>query len=229
MSSLAIFDVDHTITHRSTGWRFAQYGRSVGLFRLSDLITLPIVYARYRLGNIRPDALSREFAPISGKTEEEIRAIARGCFETYIRHDMYSHAVELVRSHLDKGDVVILASTSLNALVSQVAQSMGVQTVIASRLEYRDGLSTGRTDGPPCFGVEKRRRVLSYIEATGLRPEDGVFYSDSIHDLPLLAVIGTPVAVNPDHKLRRLAKRRGWRTLRFPSPDGRHTHQTKTE
>lgn len=218
MHRIAIFDVDHTITHRSTGRRFAQYGRSAGLFRLRDLITLPLFYARYRLGRMDPDSLYREFAPLRGKTEAEIERVAEGCFQRFVRHDIYPQAVDLVQRHIDDGDTVVLASTSLDVLVSRVARHLRVQSVIASRLEYKDGLSTGRTDGPPCFGREKRRRALSYIESAGLTPEDAIFYSDSIHDLPLLTIIGTPVPVNPDHKLRRLAKRHDWRVMSFNPP-----------
>jgi HAD superfamily hydrolase (TIGR01490 family) len=218
MNRIVLFDVDHTITHRSTGRRFAQYGRTAGVFRLRDLLTLPVFYARYRLGRMDGESLDREFAPLRGKTAEEIDAVAEGCFQQFVRHDIYPQARELVRGHIDGGDTVVLASTSLDVLVTRVARHIGVQSVIASRLEYKDGLSTGRTEGPPCFGREKRRRALSYIEAAGLTPEDAVFYSDSIHDLPLLAIIGTPIPVNPDPKLRRLADRHGWRVLTFKPP-----------
>jgi HAD superfamily hydrolase (TIGR01490 family) len=176
---------------------------------------------------MKPETLHREFAPLSGKTKDEIDTIAQGCFEEYVRDDIYPQAADLVRSHLDSGDTVILASTSLDVLVSQVADHLGVQTTIASKLEYREGYSTGRTDGPPCFGSEKRRRVLSYLDACGLEPKDTVFYSDSIHDLPLLAVIGKPVAVNPDLQLRRLARRRGWEVHEFSKP-GKHADKAQS-
>jgi phosphoserine phosphatase len=41
------------------------------------------------------------------------------------------------------------------------------------------------------------------------------FYTDSITDLPLLERVGHPVAVNPDPRLRRLARKRCWPIVMF--------------
>jgi phosphoserine phosphatase len=49
----------------------------------------------------------------------------------------------------------------------------------------------------------------------GLTLEEATFYSDSITDLPLLECVGQPVAVNPDMRLAREAKRRGWKIDRW--------------
>ena len=57
--------------------------------------------------------------------------------------------------------------------------------------------------------------MLEYLSARGKRPENCSFYSDSILDLPLLEVVGRPVAVNPDRRLACTARRRGWSILRL--------------
>jgi phosphoserine phosphatase len=62
----------------------------------------------------------------------------------------------------------------------------------------------------PMFRREKSARVLSYIAGQGVAARDCSFFSDSIYDLPLLESVGTPVAVNPDFRLRRIARWRGW-------------------
>jgi phosphoserine phosphatase len=67
-------------------------------------------------------------------------------------------------------------------------------------------------DGP-AFGAEKLSRARALIERLGLSGADCAFYSDSVHDLPLLEAVARPVAVNPDHRLKRIARRRGWEII----------------
>jgi hypothetical protein len=43
-------------------------------------------------------------------------------------------------------------------------------------------------------------------------------YSDSQTDLPMLEIVGHPVAVNPDSELRKVAVERGWPIMDFAKP-----------
>jgi phosphoserine phosphatase len=65
------------------------------------------------------------------------------------------------------------------------------------------------------FRGEKRNAVLAWLERTGADPRDCSFYSDSAYDLPLLEAVGRPVAVNPDRRLRRIARARGWEIMKL--------------
>jgi phosphoserine phosphatase len=105
---------------------------------------------------------------------------------------------------------VVLATSSLDFIVAPLAVHLGVRDVIATTLEFRDDVCTGRVQGRPLFRGEKQRRVLDFIAAAGEDPVRCSFHSDSIYDLPLLEAVGEPVAVNPDFRLRRFARRRGW-------------------
>ena len=83
--------------------------------------------------------------------------------------------------------------------------------IIATQLEYIDGICTGNFASPPVFGPEKMKRVLSFIKEIGSDISTCSFYSDSYHDIPLLEAVADPVAVNPDYRLRREALKRGWK------------------
>ncbi|MBN2050780.1 MAG: HAD-IB family hydrolase, partial [Spirochaetales bacterium] len=74
---------------------------------------------------------------------------------------------------------------------------------------------TGRFEGKLHFGENKKKEALSFLRERGITPEECAFYSDSIHDRPLLEAVGTPVAVNPDIRLKELACQRGWRIIYF--------------
>lgn len=213
MSRFAVFDVDHTITRASTGRRLIQHGRRAGVFTLADLLALPYHYVRYRAGTLRIDQVAERTINLAGRTRSELDAIATACFQEHVRADVMPGALELIRRHQDDGDPVILATSSLGLIVHPLAEHLGIPHVVCTELEFRDGVATGGFTCPPCFGVEKQRRVTELISRLGGSIEDVVFYSDSRLDLPLLYAVGTPVVVNPDRGLRRAAREHGWRIL----------------
>ena len=119
----------------------------------------------------------------------------------------------LVRQDVADGRSVVLATSSLDFIVDPIARYLGVEGVLATTLQFVNGACTGQMDGVPMFRKEKRERVLEFLQARGVNPSDCSFFSDSIYDLPLLESVGRPVAVNPDFRLRRIAKERGWRII----------------
>ena len=69
---------------------------------------------------------------------------------------------------------------------------------------------TGSFNRPLCYGAGKLERAKALLNALGARLDQVAFYTDSITDLPLLEAVGHPIAVNPDARLRRVARQRGW-------------------
>lgn len=206
----AVFDVDHTITRRSTGTRLLFHGRRAGLFPARMLVSLPLHYYRYRRGSFRVESVADRINGLAGRTRDELRAIAESCFNEKVRGDIMPGAVELIERHRAAGDVIVLATSSLKLIVRQLASHLGIDHLLCTELEFTDGVATGRFASAPCFGPEKLRRVTEFIEAQGTGLEDITFYSDSRLDLPLLHAAGRAVAVNPDPGLRRVARENGW-------------------
>jgi HAD superfamily hydrolase (TIGR01490 family) len=210
MPGIDFFDVDHTLTRRSSGGRFiaAAMRRSVLPRRL--IVVLPWYSLTYRLGVFRLRAYEKGFPYLRGLTRTTLELIARESFELALKGDLFPEAVELVRSLRAGGRRVMLATSSLDIIVEPLARHLEVDGMLATALEFRDGTCTGRFDGKPMFRREKRERVVSFLEGEGVPAGECSFYSDSIYDLPLLEVVGKPVAVNPDFRLRRVARLRGW-------------------
>ena len=97
-----------------------------------------------------------------------------------------------------------------------LAEELGIDHVVCTTLEVdAGGRFTGKPNKPLCYGrgkIELARRIAA---ETDVSLEEGCFYSDSITDLPLLEHVAEPVAVNPDARLRRIARQRGWRVERW--------------
>ncbi len=207
------FDVDHTLTRRSSGGRFILMAMRRGVLPRHLLLVMAWYSLTYRLGLFRPGEYGEGFAHLKGITRDTLERIARESFEHSLRYDLYPEAREVVESQRAAGRRVILATSSLDFIVRPIAEFLGVDGVLATELEFAAGSCTGRIRGLPMFRAEKRERVLAFLASEGIRAEDCSFYSDSIYDLPLLESVGTPVAVNPDVRLRRVARRKGWRIM----------------
>jgi HAD superfamily hydrolase (TIGR01490 family) len=212
---LVFFDVDHTIIRQSSGRHFAVLAIRKRILSLRVLLLLPFFYLYYRFGNMTLNSIRSKYLFFKGMCKAELEELAKRSFRRNIKRTIYPGALALIRELESSGRRVILATSSLDIIVKPLTDYLGIKEILSTSLEFKNGLSTGRFEGMPLFEREKKRRVLDYIRQEGFTPEQCAFYSDSIHDLPLLAAVGTPVVVNPDSRLKRLAQRRGWEIIKF--------------
>ncbi len=215
MPSMDFFDVDHTITRRSSGGRFIILAVRKGVLPARLLFIVPWYSFTYRYGLFRLREYGEGFRSLRGLTRGQLDEIARESFQSRLRADVFDGAARLIREKIQAGRRVVLATSSLDFIVAPLAEHLGVRDVVATTLEFRDGVCTGMISGRPLFRAEKQRRVLAFMAQTGHEPRDCSFYTDSIYDLPLLEEVGNPVAVNPDFRLRRVARRKGWPVMYF--------------
>ncbi|MBL8966482.1 MAG: HAD family hydrolase [Spirochaetaceae bacterium] len=214
--SVAIFDVDHTLTRRSTGWHFAVAAARRGAVPLRRLVAIPRFYLSYRYGRMEAGDLEDDSrAALAGLSRALLDSIAEEAFESRILPDLRPEAVELVASLKREGRRIVLATSSFDLVVRPLAERLGVDTLLASALEFKDGLTTGRFEGPLLLGEAKLAAVGIFAAREGIALGDCSFYSDSHHDLPLLRAAGRPVAANPDRRLAREARARGWEIRDF--------------
>ena len=207
------FDVDHTLTRRSSGGRFIVAATRRRVLPRYLLFIMAWYSLTYRLGLFKPGEYGEGFPHLRGISRDTLERIARESFEESLRFDLFPGAKEAVERRRAAGRRVVLATSSLDFIVRPLAEFLGVDGVLATELEFKEGICTGRIRGLPMFRGGKMERVLSFLASEGVRAQDCSFYSDSIYDLPLLEVVGDPVAVNPDLRLRRVARRRGWRIM----------------
>jgi HAD superfamily hydrolase (TIGR01490 family) len=212
---MVLFDVDHTITRHSTGRRFGQQGAAMGLFSPLYLLRAPFFYLRYKMGLVDAQDLSGYLSPLRGMSRTDVERIGKRCFEERIRDDIFPEARARIRNLARLGEELALVSASVDAVVRPLADHLGVRDIVCTNIEFEDDRATGRSSNPVCFGEEKRRQALLFLLERAVDPATCSFYSDSINDFPLLNAVGTPVVVNPDRRLRRIARSRGWTQLRF--------------
>jgi HAD superfamily hydrolase (TIGR01490 family) len=211
---IAFLDVDHTLLRGSSARHFVLAGVRRRLLPPSSLWYMPSIYLRFRLGRLKAGSEVWEFPQLRGLPRGRLEELAEESFAAQ-RRNLRPRSAALVARLQAEGRLVVLATTSLDLIVAPLARHLGIGEVVASLLEFSEGVATGRLAGPPMLGEQKKHRVLEFLRARGERPENCSFYTDSFLDLPLLEAVGEPVAVNPDPWLRRTARRRGWSILRL--------------
>ncbi len=126
---------------------------------------------------------------------------------------------ELVRSHLEAGDFCIIITATNEFISAPIARLFDVDLLIATELQTIDDKYNGKISGTPCYQDGKVSKLNAWINQQEKRfnLSEAVFYSDSINDLPLLQEVATPVAVDPDQRLRDKAESAGWKILTLRS------------
>jgi phosphoserine phosphatase len=108
-----------------------------------------------------------------------------------------------------------IVSASPQALVEPLAASLGMTGAIGTKGEIVDGHYTGRLDGPFVYGQGKATALEKLASDRGYDLDLCYAYSDSVSDLPMLELVGHPVAVNPDSELWAVSVQRGWPVVIF--------------
>jgi HAD superfamily hydrolase (TIGR01490 family) len=153
------------------------------------------------------------FQSYGGMSEDRLELLAEEAFTKVILPSMYPHARELVDKSRAAGHEIVLISGTLDFILRHVGRHLGGATLIANRLEMKNLYATGKLLRPVVAGPLKAQLIREHARNAGHDLEECSAFSDSYSDLPMLSVVGHPAAVNPDARLRLLAKAYSWPTL----------------
>jgi HAD superfamily hydrolase (TIGR01490 family) len=154
----------------------------------------------------------------AGWERERVARIAHDAIEEVLEPIVYAEALDLIAEHRSAGRPVYLVSASPTEIVEPLARHLGVDGCLATVAEVDDaGRYTGRVERY-CYGPEKVVAMDELASRTGIDLDECWAYSDSATDLPMLAAVGHPVAVNPDRELLRAARENGWAVRWFVRP-----------
>jgi len=216
--NLALFDLDNTLLSGDSDFEWAQFLIEQGaldreLFEAKNLA----FYEQYKAGTLDiHEFLDFQLKPLSRHTRNVLDGWRDNFMQNKVRGMVTVAAQDLVAKHRATGDVCVIITATNSFITSPIAQEFGVEHLIATEPEERDGEFTGCVVGVPCFREGKVARLESWLAQQGWGWEsfsDSYFYSDSLNDLPLLKKVRYPVAVDPDETLRSYAEQHGWPIL----------------
>jgi HAD superfamily hydrolase (TIGR01490 family) len=216
----AFFDLDKTLLPGSSLFPLAREAYRQRYFTLRDVARMATYQLRYQvvgseIQGAMEQARAKTLEMIAGRPREEVIEFGRSVAMEELLPRLYPQAVELMLRHKRAGREVYIASSSPEDYLAILAEELGIDGVIGTRARVVDGKYTGELDGPMVHGPEKAERVRQLAKERGIDLDRSYAYSDSINDLPLLELVGNPVAMNPDHRLASIARRGGWQIIDF--------------
>jgi HAD superfamily hydrolase (TIGR01490 family) len=212
---LVLFDLDNTLLSGDSDFEWAQFliGKGVLDREVYEARNLDF-YDQYKAGTLDIfEFLDFQLKPLSRHPRAQLDAWHAEFMATRVRPIIFEPARALVRHHLDAGSLVAIVTATNSFVTEPIAREFGIPHLVATEPEAIDGEFTGKPHGPPCFREGKVVCVDRWLASLGHRLADFAisrFYSDSLNDLPLLAKVTHPVAVDPDDTLEAHARSRGW-------------------
>lgn len=212
---LALFDLDNTLIAGDSdhGWgEFLAAKKIVDANyykRMNDQF-----YRDYQNGQLDMAAyLEFSLAPLGKLSHTKLASLHAQFMVEVIEPLWLPKAETLIQQHDDKGDTLMVITSTNRFVVEPICRKLGIDHLIATELEQQDNQFTGRVSGIPSFKEGKVTRLNEWLKNSGINLSDSSFYSDSINDLPLLELVDRPVAVDPCPQLREEALQRGWEII----------------
>ncbi|QQQ76097.1 HAD-IB family hydrolase [Saccharothrix sp. 6-C] len=220
LTAAAFFDVDNTMMMGASIFHFARGLAARKYFKNSDLAGFAWQQLKFRVGG-REDpqsvAASREQALsfVAGRSVAELISLGEEIYDELMADRIWAGTQALAQMHLDAGQRVWLVTATPVELAQIIARRLGLTGALGTVSEHTDGIYTGRLVGDLLHGRAKAHAVRALAAKEGLDLRRCTAYSDSVNDVPMLSVVGTAVAVNPDSGLRETARKRGWEIRDF--------------
>jgi len=214
----AFFDLDKTLIEGSSAIDFARASFKRGLLSRRQLAKDLWANVRFRLNGSTDQGTdllrARVLDAIAGTRVVDLMRLGPDVFATLLPR-VYPEMLNEAWEHQDAGRPIYIVTAASQEMAEALAQVLGFDGGIGTRSEIKDGVYTGRPDGPLTYREGKPVAMRQVAQAEGIDLAESYAYSDSESDLPMLRCVGHPVAVNPDAELERVAREEGWRIIRF--------------
>ena len=217
MAAAAFYDLEGTLVSTNLVHTLGFYARNQqGLLRsiqkgASTLISIPLFAAA--------DAYSRMvfndifFRRYKGQSEDRLRYFAQELFDDVIKPAVFPGTYELIEKSRKLGLRQVVITGALDISVRPLMDHLGITEYVTNRLEFVNGMATGRLLPPVMAAATKASWIRTYTEREGISLSESYAYTDSMSDLPMLSIVGHPAVINPDMRLRQTALHHDWPIL----------------
>ena len=213
--NLAIFDLDNTLLAGDSDFQWGQFLIGEGLLNREEHHDRNVQFHEdYKRGELDINAfLAFQLKHLSEHKRTFLDQLHLKYMDKVICPMITNKARALVEKHRAKGDLMMIITATNSFITNPIATELGIEYLIGTEPEQKDGEFTGGVTGVPSFQEGKVTRLNEWLEARGEKLADyplSYFYSDSQNDLPLMKQVTNPVAVDPDATLTAYAKQHSW-------------------
>ena len=185
-------------------WQTAR--KSVGTLAKLPFFGITDLYSR----NVFNEVFFRSY---EGFSQDRLRYFSDELFEEVLKPAVYDGTPDLIAQGKKIGQRQVVLTGALDFTIARLMTYLGIDDFVANRLEFVNGYATGRVLPPVMASATKAKWIREYAEREGVNLSESYAYSDSISDLPMLSIVGHPVAVNPDFRLKQTARQHDWAVL----------------
>lgn len=214
----AFFDLDRTLMSGSSAYYFGKAAYREGLLPMRRLLadgSAALAFKLFGASDEQSEAIrDRILATVAGVQAETLTALAPQVIEELLPR-IKPEADALLALHREAGRDVYIISASPIEIVGELANALEITGGLGTQSEIADGVYTGQLAAPFCYGEGKADVIRRLAADKGYDLTQSYAYSDSASDLPMMQIVGHPVAVNPDRSLMSIAHRRGWPVVEF--------------
>jgi HAD superfamily hydrolase (TIGR01490 family) len=218
VAGAAFFDLDRTLWPCAGEKAFAYHLFASGGIRIKQLLKVLSLQIRYDLNLIDgSETLKRRILSelFSDQLVNPCLDAYRQFFAERLSKAFFPEMLKQIEQHRAAGDKIVIVSAAIDVVVAPVAEYLAADECYATTLETREGVFSGVVTGSIPFGKAKARIVEEYALRHGIELDQCHAYGDHWEDRHMLEVVGFPVAVNPERKLLRHARKKSWRTQTF--------------
>jgi len=220
MRTAAFFDLDDTIINGNSGMRIVVHYFFKGKLSIFNAADISVKYFWYIIGRSKPFPFFRKlYKFLKGKDYKFEEKYCAEFFDKYISKLVYKEAKKRILWHKKRGHFVAIVTNSLEMMVKNITVKLYVDKLVASKLELKNGMITGRTR-LISFGKNKAKIIKELAKKFDLDLKKSYAYSDNNSDIAMLSVVGKPYAVNPQRKMRKHAKKQNWKIMYFQDTIG---------
>jgi len=215
---MVLFDLDNTLLSGDSDYEWGQFLVDHGVLeRDAYEAQNRTYYEQYVAGTLDiHEYLAFALRPLAEHAPEDLERWRAEFMRLRIVPMISAAARALVREHLEARELCAIITATNSFVTGPIAREFGVEHLLATEPELRDGRFTGRVAGTPCFREGKLERLEQWLASLGRELgefQESIFYSDSHNDLALLERVTRPVAVDADEALAEIAARRGWAAI----------------
>ncbi|MGH0030413.1 MAG: HAD-IB family hydrolase [Myxococcota bacterium] len=214
----ALFDLDRTLLAGFSASAFFRERFVSGRMTPRELGESLLGALGFALGRTGFSGLmSATSAAYRGLAESVMLELGEEVFVKHLATEIFPESRALVRAHQHAGHTVAIVSSATRYQVEPLARDLGIENILCTQLEVKDGIFTGDIIHPTCYGEGKAIAARELAALHDLDLDQSFFYTDSAADLPLLEAVGNPRPLNPDRRLTMVSAERGWPIRRFKS------------
>jgi HAD superfamily hydrolase (TIGR01490 family) len=213
---IVFYDMDHTLIDNDCDVSWKEFLIDHGLAPANERVEAQRHWEEFVQGRLDEQIfLAFQMRQFVGKTPDEMMELSRLHFEERVKPRMYPQAIERIDRAREAGRRQVMLSATNAIVCAPVAEAFGLNDVICTQLETRDGRFTGRIVEPYCSREGKIHYAGAYCREKGFSFDRAAYYGDSVYDIPMLERVARAFAVNPGDKLRERAQSGGWTIERW--------------